>query len=171
METPIFLLAAVLLLTGCVALPPIDPVFEERVSELQSRTFEVLKEGDSGRLSLAESRRFLHESSAGVKTLRARAVQNHREPDELAALETLEQRYAALLAQPQPLRSTTAKELWAELSRLRQMLAANRSINERIDAGQSEDSTVSSTEHCPPKEKDADKKRGCEDRESRSGRR
>ena len=171
MKTPFFLGAAAALLAGCVTLAPIDPVFEERVSELQSRTYEVLKEGDDGRLSLAESRRFLRESLVSVEILHARAVQNRRHPQELAILEDLKRRYAALLTQPQPLRSAKTKELWAELSRLRQLLAANRSINERIDAEQAEDSTTSSTEQCLPKEKDANTKRDCEDRESRSGRR
>lgn len=160
MKMPRFLLVPAALLAGCVALAPIDTVLEERVTELQDRTFEVLRDGDAGRLSLAESRRFLSESAVRVQALHARAVENRRHPEELAALGQIASCYAILLAQKQPLRSADARELWAALTRLRLAVAGNRSVNERIDADEASSATEASVtpDQCPAPSQKADKR-------------
>ena len=173
MKMPRFLLVPAALMAGCVALAPIDPVLEERVTELQDRTFEVLRDGDAGRLSLEESRRFLHESEVRVQALHARAVQNRRHPEELAALEQIGRCYAVLLAQKQPLRSAGARELWAALTRLRLAVAGTRSINERIVADQASSAAdaPASPDQCPAPSRDAHKRHGGGNRDGGRGRR
>ena len=166
------LLVPAALLAGCVALAPIDPVLEERVTELQTRTFEVLRDGDAGRLSLAESRRFLSESAARAQALHARAVQNRRDSEELAALEKLDALYAVLLAKKQPLRSAGARELWAALTRLREVVSWNRIANERTDdESSSATDAPASPEKCPAQSRDGDKRHGGECRDGNRERR
>ncbi|EDY18777.1 hypothetical protein CfE428DRAFT_3814 [Chthoniobacter flavus Ellin428] len=117
---PVLLLAA--FLSGCVSEP--DPAYDlvaVNTLVLNDRTKAAVADGNAGRLSLAESRRFLRQSRAQARGVRARADQCHLSRDELKILDWLDGEYATLLRRPRPLRSASALRLQNSLAALQDL--------------------------------------------------
>lgn len=118
---PSVLLALAAFLAGC-AHGRYDDVVAVNAKVLNERTKATLADGDTGRLSLAESRRFLRQSQAQVRTIRARADLCRMSADEVNVLDWLDGEYTALLRRSQPLRTSSGLKLRnsvATLQRLR----------------------------------------------------
>lgn len=105
-------------LGGCsvVYRPPYDwGMVGEDILELSLRTREVVADGDKGRLSVAQSKKFLLQSQAMADLIRLRSAGHEKR---LACLDALDQQYRMLLARRKPLRSASTVELRAALDAL-----------------------------------------------------
>ncbi|HSI15176.1 MAG TPA: hypothetical protein VK961_24195 [Chthoniobacter sp.] len=94
------------------------------IHELVCRTNEVIADGDSGKLSLADSRQFLKQSEAQVQVMRLRHVGAKAKPH----LDDLDREYTVLLEQHSPLRRRTTSDLRSTLFAL-QSLRPVRSLH------------------------------------------
>jgi hypothetical protein len=129
MKTPLwFVLALAAAFAGCAPFHPYDPVVAEGLRTLGQRTEVVVEDGDGGRLSLKESRRFLRASQAEARVIRAHVVQCQLNPDEGPILSWLDSEYSRLLSRPRPLRGPAAVRLQNTLATL-QMLRPVRAVS------------------------------------------
>lgn len=112
------IIALAAFVSGCAHFRTYDAVVAESARALYERTREVVADGNAGRLSLAESRRFLRQSQAQVRVMRGRTNQCRMSPDELNMLDWLDGEYAALLRQSHPLRGSSAVKLQNTLATL-----------------------------------------------------
>lgn len=119
---------------GCAHDP--EPAYDfvaVNAQVLGERTKAAVADGDAGRLTLAESRRFLRQSRAQARSIRARAEECRLSADELKILDWLEGEYTALLRRPRPLRWASALRLQNSLDAL-QELRPTRSYGYWTDA-------------------------------------
>jgi hypothetical protein len=161
------LLICAAFLTSCVLLPrstvSADNVAAENIRELGVRTREVSADGDAGRLSLKESRKFLRQSQAMVGVLRVRADKvAWVSPETHHLYDTLDTQYAALLTQGKPLRSKTSGELMATLAALQVMVPYDSGWRSRSSSSGSSTTDTSSDDTCNNSDKDKDKKKDCD---------
>lgn len=115
---PLFVVALAALASGCALFhAPYGADTAEDIRELMNRTNEVVADGDAGKLSLADSRRFLKQSQAQVQVMRLRYVGAEVKPH----LYDLDREYAVLLRQHTPLRRRNTASLRTTLFALQSM--------------------------------------------------
>lgn len=120
MKTPHSLMVVILasLFSGCGLFSvPYSAQTSDDIRELVCRTNEVIADGDAGKLSLAESRKFVKQSQAQVQIMRLRYVGKEAGP----RLDDLDREYATLLRKHRPMRRRTTSELRATLFALQSM--------------------------------------------------
>ena len=106
------------LFTGCgLFSSPYSAQTSDDIRELVCRTNEVVADGDAGKLSSADSRRFVKQSQAQVQVMRLRYVGKEAKP----RLDDLDREYAALLRRHSPLRRRSTSELRATLFALQSL--------------------------------------------------
>ena len=122
MKTPLLLmLALAAFIPGCVHLPAYNDAVAVNTWALSEQTQVVVADGNAGRLSLADSRRFLRQSREQARGMRARANECGLSADEMKILNWLDGEYAALLRHPRPLHSASALRLQNSLATLQRL--------------------------------------------------
>ncbi len=122
MKAPLlFMLALAACLPGCIHLPAYNDTVAVNTWALSEQTQAVVANGNAGRLSLADSRRFLRQSREQARGMRARAHECSLSADEVKILDWLDGEYAALLRHPRPLRSASALRLQNSLATLQRL--------------------------------------------------
>ena len=154
MKSTIFCLALATFLAGC-ASSHYDPVAGQLIEDLVVRTHEVAKDGDHGRLSMKESRKFLQQSQAMVGVVRARGEATQMNADTQTVLAAADRTYDKLLQRKAPLRSAAASELMTTLFALHQMLPVRSAVAE-IPASSSPPDDTNTTSTDPKKKKECD---------------
>ena len=159
------LLICAAFLTSCALLPrsfvSVDNVAAENIRELSVRTREVVADGDAGKLSLKESRKFLRQSQAMVGVLRVRADKVASvSPETQHLYDNLDAHYGALLTQGKPLRSKTSDELITTLAALQVMVPYNSGWRSMRSSSSESSTTDTSSDTCDTTEKD--KKKDCD---------
>jgi hypothetical protein len=159
MKTPLIIFASVTLLCGCAHVETGDPLMAERVLDLGVRTREVVAQGNAGRLSLAESRRFLRKSQGEVRSLGQRVELSHLNAQEVDILNWLDGEYDTLLKSRRPLRSQSALKLQNTLYALRTLRPVNNLVLPEVVAGAATASTddIDTSTNTDTSRKDCDK--------------
>jgi hypothetical protein len=156
MKRILLCLALAVFFAGCAA-SHYDPVAGPIIEDLVVRTNEVAKDGDHGRLSLRESRRFLRQSKAMVGVVRARGDAMHMSADTQTVLESADRSYDALLERKAPLRSAAVSGLMTTLVALHEMLPVRNFVVEAAATSALPDDTDTTSADCK-------KKKECDDR-------
>ncbi len=145
------------LLPGCALFrAPYSDVTLADIRELEQRTKEVVADGDRGRLSLKDSRRFLEQSRAQLGVVRIRGGLNK---EALGYLDAADQSYVTQLQRKAPLRTSNTIELRTALSNLHGL-----GLHHGVWIANPEPSTTTDTDDIPdpPDSKDRDRKH-CDD--------
>jgi len=150
-------LAHAFFFAGCANLRHYDPVAGPIIEDLVVRTNEVAKDGDQGRLSLKESRRFLRQSKAMVGVVRARSDAMHMNADTQSVLEAADRNYDTLLQRKAPLRSAAISGLMTSLFALHEMLPVRTFVMETAAPTPLPDDTDTTSTDCK-------RKKECDDR-------
>jgi hypothetical protein len=112
------ILALTALVSGCAHGPRYNDVIAVTTAALNERTNAALADGDAGRLSLADSRRFLRQSRDQVRIMRSRADECRMSVDEVNILDWLDGEYTTLLRRSRPVRSASTLRLQNSLATL-----------------------------------------------------
>lgn len=167
MKIPPVLVVCAALFSGCAFFRPYDPLMAESFRGLGQRTKEVVAEGDSGRLSLAESRRFLRQSQAQMRLVSQRVKPSHLTADERTILASLDGEYDMLLRGKRPLRSSATAKLQNTLLALQTLrpvidFSAEQDAAPDVD-DLSDNDTTSDKKQCDCKDKHDREDRDCRD--------
>ena len=122
---PLGLLVACIF-ASCSTIAPYDPIVDDRINEIATRTEMILAKADLGQLAMKDQQDFFSESIGTVRATKNRASLVSKNEEETQALDDLEARLQALAERDQPLRSSLATGLKATLLDLQQIQLAKK---------------------------------------------
>jgi hypothetical protein len=122
------LFLSLIFLGGCAVnfVAAYDETTDRLLTDLSLKTETAIVRADAGQLSAEDRDKFFDESLGTVRTLKARSSLFAKNEDEIAALDTLEQRYEALRKHGGPPRSSLATGLRGTLVDLQQIQIAKK---------------------------------------------